>query len=189
MRWRIIFSSASLDSGEHRLPACRFSATCRKVCVPIQSSLRENVVGKLPTTAGWQPALPRISMAKRLREHEIRVDLFGHLRFISRLQSQQCSKGNHGRVVGTQRRLGVFEFKSVAIACLVQLPSQFLVSTHAAANGHEIDVVFLRCCNRLCHQHVDNCLLERRAEIRQDVIPSFARNDIDFRQQISHRGF
>ncbi|SRR6266404_1612232 len=35
-----------------------FSAACRKASGAIQGSLRENVVGKLPTTAGWQPALP-----------------------------------------------------------------------------------------------------------------------------------
>jgi hypothetical protein len=35
-----------------------FSAACRKASCRIQISLREDVVGKLPTTAGWQPALP-----------------------------------------------------------------------------------------------------------------------------------
>jgi hypothetical protein len=36
-----------------------FSAACRKALVAIQFRFAKNVVGKLPTTAAWQPALPR----------------------------------------------------------------------------------------------------------------------------------
>jgi hypothetical protein len=35
-----------------------FSAACRKAKRAIQISLRENVIGKLPTIAGKLPALP-----------------------------------------------------------------------------------------------------------------------------------
>src|SRR6478672_12831259 len=48
-------------SGEHRLPACPFRQPAEKLFNHQQHELlqRFGVVGKLPTTTGWQPALPR----------------------------------------------------------------------------------------------------------------------------------
>src|SRR4029077_1599046 len=45
-------------SGEHRLPACsiRQLAECTSC---LRNVLRSEVRGRLPQTAGWQPALPR----------------------------------------------------------------------------------------------------------------------------------
>src|SRR5205807_8734823 len=43
--------------GEHRLPACWFWRLAKTI-FQIRRSLREIVVRTLPTTAGWQPALP-----------------------------------------------------------------------------------------------------------------------------------
>jgi len=53
-------------SGEHRLTACSFRQPAEKLC---ERSTREvfatcgTIVGKLPTTTGWQPVLPRVRSA------------------------------------------------------------------------------------------------------------------------------
>jgi hypothetical protein len=46
-------------SGEHRLIACPFRQSAEKPVVHSDLASLKNVVGKLPTTAGWQPALRR----------------------------------------------------------------------------------------------------------------------------------
>jgi len=49
--------------GEHRLPACCFRQIAEKLFELMEAKIflqRSCVVGKLPTTAGWQPALPKI---------------------------------------------------------------------------------------------------------------------------------
>ena len=37
---------------------------------------RERVVGKLPATAGWQPALPRVENLRNLRRFSKNLELF-----------------------------------------------------------------------------------------------------------------
>src|SRR6266550_6826858 len=49
------------NAGERRLPACSFRQLAEKLCERSMQGVfatRGTVVGKLPTTTGWQPVLP-----------------------------------------------------------------------------------------------------------------------------------
>ena len=52
------------NAGEHRLPACS-SRQLAETLFNGGSSRCENVAGKLPATAGWQPALPKLRRANK----------------------------------------------------------------------------------------------------------------------------
>jgi hypothetical protein len=47
-------------SGERRLPACKSRQLTETQCPEFITVRTPNVAGKLPATAGWQPALPRL---------------------------------------------------------------------------------------------------------------------------------
>ena len=57
----LAFWGADVSSGEHRLPACPFGSLPKSSWnVHTDEFLRRSVVvGKLSTTTGWQPVLPR----------------------------------------------------------------------------------------------------------------------------------
>jgi hypothetical protein len=61
--------------GEHRLPACWFWRLAKTI-FQIRRSLREIVVRTLPTTAGWQPALP----LKEVLTRNQNPALIGHMK-------------------------------------------------------------------------------------------------------------
>jgi hypothetical protein len=55
------------NSGEHRLPACE-SRQLAETSLRFSDAKTACVAGKLPATAGWQPALPRTSAITFLYE-------------------------------------------------------------------------------------------------------------------------
>src|SRR5205823_3285953 len=74
--------------GERRLPACSFRQLAENESIPPNRTL-SSVAGKLPATAGWQPALPRHlarretggSMLSVMLRHPMRgVTMLPHLR-------------------------------------------------------------------------------------------------------------
>ncbi len=56
-------------SGEHRLPACRSRQLAETLLEIHARSDSLGVVGRLPATAGWQPALPRSANDRAIHNH------------------------------------------------------------------------------------------------------------------------
>src|SRR4026209_2033701 len=116
--WR---NHAPKPNGSHakRTIPCRFS-----VIATLKRCMRWRIICLSVSTEVARPSRLRIfgsASEERLRYFQIRINLLGDLRFKSSPQSQQRNKCDHGGIIGTQPRLGTFEFDPVAAARVAHL--------------------------------------------------------------------
>src|SRR6516225_10984610 len=64
-----------------------------------------------------------------------------------------------------------------------------MIATDTAAYRHKLHTIFLRRCNCLCYEHINDCLLKRRAKIRQQfVIPGEVNGSRAVNNSVIQRG-